>query len=120
MTGSGKGIRITSQTQPGHWGEKMKEPKECKNIDDIRENIDFIDKQIISLLSKRSEYVHNAAKFKTSVSTVKADDRVKAMLLKRREWAKENNLNEDFIESLYTNIVEFFINQEMNKWKEKE
>lgn len=98
----------------------MKKPEECETINDIRENIDIIDKKIITLLSKRADYVHNAIKFKSSISTVKAGDRVKSMLLKRREWAIENQLNEDFIESLFQNIVDFFINEEMNKWKEKQ
>lgn len=95
----------------------MKKPEECGNINDIREAIDSIDKKIIELIAKRSKYVHKAAEFKTSAGTVKAGDRVKKMLSTRRQWAKNNNLNEDFIEELYKFIINYFINEEMIKWQ---
>ena len=95
----------------------MKLYNECKNINDIREAIDHIDKQIIELIAKRSKYVHKAAEFKTSTETVKAKDRVLKMLITRRQWAKENNINQDFIEDLYKKIVNYFINEEMIKWQ---
>ena len=96
---------------------KMKKPEDCENINDIRGAIDSIDKEIIELIAKRSKYVHKAAEFKTSAETVKAEDRVLKMLSARRQWAKENNLNEEFIADLYKNIVNYFINEEMIKWK---
>ena len=36
----------------------------CKNMEDIRKEIDQIDKEIIALLGKRYEYVRAASKFK--------------------------------------------------------
>ena len=95
----------------------MKLPEECKNINDIREAIDNIDRQIVELIAKRSKYVHKAAQFKTSTETVKAEDRVLKMLLTRKQWAKENNLSEEFIADLYKNIINYFINEEMKKWQ---
>jgi isochorismate pyruvate lyase len=95
----------------------MKKPEACENINDIREAIDSIDREIIELIAKRSKYVYKAAEFKTSSETVKAEDRVLKMLSIRRQWARENNLSEDFIENLYKQIVNYFINEEMIKWK---
>lgn len=71
----------------------MKKPDECQNMEEIREAIDKIDRNIISLITERAEYVYAAAKFKMDKTSVKADDRVKAMLQKRAEWAEEKNLN---------------------------
>ncbi len=42
----------------------MKNATECKNMEDIREAIDNIDNNIVELIAKRSNYVHEAAKFK--------------------------------------------------------
>ena len=95
----------------------MKLPGECENINDIREAIDNIDRQIIGLIAKRSKYVHKAAQFKTSTETVKAEDRILKMLSTRRQWAKNNNLKEDFIVELFKLIVNYFINEEMIKWQ---
>ncbi|MFC1925426.1 chorismate mutase [Chloroflexota bacterium] len=95
----------------------MKNPHECRNMEDIREAIDEIDRDIISLISERAEYVYAAAKFKTDKTSVKADDRVKALLQKRAEWAEEKNLNPDIIVKIYAELVNFFINEEMIKWE---
>jgi isochorismate pyruvate lyase len=95
----------------------MENPNECKNIEDIRVVIDEIDQNIISLIAKRSGYVHAAAKFKKDATSVTANDRVKAMLQKRAEWARENGLNPEIIVKIYSDLVNFFINEEMNTWK---
>lgn len=97
----------------------MKKPDECNSINDIRDAIDEIDKNIISLISDRASYVHEAVKFKTNVESVQANDRVQKMLLKRKKWAEEKNVNPEFVEKLYQNIIEYFINEEMIKWKNK-
>ena len=96
-----------------------KEPKDCFDMVDIRTEIDSIDTQIIKLISQRSKYVNKAAQFKTSETSVKAPDRFKSMLLKRREWAIDNELNPDVIETLFKDLVTHFISEEMNKWNSK-
>ncbi len=98
----------------------MKKPAECDSINDIRDAIDEIDKNIISLITERASYVHEAAKFKSNVESVRAEDRVQKMLIKRREWAQERNMDPEFIEKLFQNIVDYFINKEMTKWKSKQ
>lgn len=94
--------------------------EECSSIQEIRAEIDRIDREIINLLGERYGYVKAAAKFKTSKTGVKAPVRVAAMLQKRRVWAEEAGLNPDMIEKLYTDLVNYFIQQEMQKWKGSE
>ena len=89
----------------------MKNSNECNNMDDIRTAIDTIDKKIVKLISQRAEYVHVAAKFKKDKTAVKAPDRVKKMLIQRREWAKENNIDPNVIEKIFLTLVEYFINK---------
>lgn len=95
----------------------MKDASVCESIEDIRENIDHIDKQIVGLLAKRSEYVKAASSFKKSKSDVQASDRVKWMIADRRNWAIDNNINPDFVEQLFRNIVNFFIHSEIEHWE---
>lgn len=92
-------------------------PHACENMADIRAEIDLLDAAIIKLIGKRYEYVQSAAKFKTSETAVRAPERFNAMLLQRREWAVEQGLNPDVIEKLYSDLVNYFIQEEMNKWK---
>ena len=98
----------------------MKTSEQCSSIQDIRLEIDQIDREIISLIGRRYEYVKAAAKFKTSEENVKASGRVASMLQKRRVWAEEVGLNPDVIEGLYTDLVNYFIEEEMNKWKKED
>ena len=95
----------------------MKSPEECRNIEDIREAIDQLDREIIGLIGMRAKYVHAAAQYKTSQSSVRASDRVQKMLQTRRTWAKEEGLFPDMIEELYRSMVNYFINQEMEQWE---
>ena len=45
---------------------------ECKSIEEVRENINRIDREIVELISQRSRYVAQAAKFKKTTQDVKA------------------------------------------------
>lgn len=92
-------------------------PEQCTNMADIREEIDLLDRAIIQLIGERYQYVKAAAKFKTSETSVRAPERFKAMLLQRREWAQEQGLNSDVIEKLYSDLVNYFIQEEMERWK---
>ena len=96
----------------------MKTPTVCESLQDVRSAIDHIDQQIVALLGLRAEYVKTAARFKPSESQVAAPDRQAAMLTARREWAQRENLDPDFIETLYHDIVTHFVARERDHWKD--
>lgn len=92
-------------------------PEECNNLEDIRREIDYLDRAVIALLGQRFKYVLAAARFKTSETSVRAPERQKAMLAQRREWAETEGLNPDAIEKMYTDLVQHFSEEEMKWWK---
>jgi isochorismate pyruvate lyase len=96
--------------------ENQMEPDACTGMEDIRREIDDIDRAVITLLGKRFQYVVAASKFKASATAVRAPDRFKSMLAKRREWAQVEGLNPDAIEKLYADLVNHFIEEEMKRW----
>ena len=96
----------------------MKTPNQCENMADIRAEIDRLDRQVVALLGQRFAYVKAASKFKTSETTVKAPERFNAMLGQRRVWAEEEGLNADAIEKMYRILVNHFIDEEMEHWKQ--
>ncbi|MEG4036535.1 MULTISPECIES: isochorismate lyase [unclassified Microcoleus] len=95
----------------------MKDPDECANIHEVREEIDIIDREVIDALSKRFKYVVAAARFKTSEAGVRAPDRFHAMLQQRREWALESGLNPDVVENIYRDLVNYYIEEELKHFK---
>lgn len=97
----------------------MKEPAQCGDINEIRFHIDAIDKQIIHLIGKRAKYVKVASRFKVDEEAVKAPERLKSMLLQRRSWAAMEALDANVIEKMYRDLVNYFINEELNDWKIK-
>jgi isochorismate pyruvate lyase len=98
----------------------MKTPDQCESLVDIRAEIDRLDRQVIALLGQRFAYVKAASKFKTNETTVRAPERLQAMLQQRRAWAEEEGLHADVIEKMYQDLVNHFIAEEMKHWKQSE
>ncbi len=96
----------------------MKPPEDSANIEDVREAIDDVDREVLRLLGQRARYVAAAARFKTDGNSVHAPERQKAMLARRREWAEDEGLDPDFVEGLYRNIISHFVGREMDDWRE--
>lgn len=95
----------------------MKSPGECQSLEDVRAEIDGIDREILALLGRRAGYVHAAARFKATEEAVAAPDRQAAMVRTRREWAQQEDLDPDFIERLYRELIAYFIEREREHWK---
>ncbi|MGB3694966.1 MAG: chorismate mutase [Spirulinaceae cyanobacterium] len=74
----------------------------------------------MSLLGQRFTYVKAASKFKTSETNVRAPERFQKMLKQRRIWAEKEGLNADVIEKVYQDLVNYFINEEMQHWQESQ
>ena len=93
-------------------------PADCANLSEIREGMDAIDREIVSLIAERVEYVRSAAKFKTSSAGVAAPDRVAAVLKTRREWAEAAGLDGELVETLYGQLVNYCVSEEHKRWHE--
>lgn len=95
----------------------MKTPKDCTGMEDVREAIDILDRDIIRLIGERARYVEAAAKFKADEASVQAPERQEAMLDMRRQWAEEEGLSPDVIEKVYRDLVSYFVNRELEDWR---
>jgi len=98
----------------------MKEPGACENINEIREGIDTIDRQILASFGKRMEYVKEIVKFKTDEDSIVAADRQQEVFQKRREWAQEFGLDPDLFEEIYRMLVNWNIKKELEIFQNKE
>ena len=94
-----------------------KTPEACTSLTDIRAGIDFHDRQIFEALVKRLGYVKAAVQFKANEQAIPAPERVAAMLQDRLEWAASEGFDAQFIEQLYTLIIHWNIDQQIQHWR---
>lgn len=88
-------------------------PQECTTISEVRNEIDNIDRQIISLLENRFGYVREVVKYKEkNDSAIEATDRRNAVIDTRRKWAEEAGLNPEVLENIYNILIDYFIVEE--------
>ncbi len=97
----------------------MKKPEDCETISEIREGIDIIDKQLIELIGNRFQYVKEIVKFKSNQTDIEAKPRYTEVLNVRRQWAIEQNLSPDVIESVYKILIQYFIEEQMRLLQQK-
>ena len=91
---------------------KAKLPEECRSIEEVREEIDALDKQIISLLGKRFSFVKEIVNYKFNKDDIVARKRYGEVIESRREMALTNNLSPDVIEKMYRMLIEYFIEEQ--------
>lgn len=88
-------------------------PAECTSIEEVRAQIDRIDRAIVSAIAERRQYVQAIMRFKQTEADVQAPQRQQALLQARRCWAEEDGLNPDLVEALYRELVAHFVEEEL-------
>ncbi len=90
-----------------------KEPQDCTNIEEVRREIDLIDRMVVAMLSKRFSYVREVVKYKDGTAEgIEANKRRELVLRSRRKWAKSEGLDPDVIEDIYARLIDYFIDEE--------
>lgn len=85
----------------------MKKPSECNNLEEIRTQLDLIDAKLIQLVKVRLGYSLAAIPFKRDLEDLFAEDRVVQMMIDRRKWAEDLNLNPDKLEEICDLILTY-------------
>lgn len=88
---------------------------EFESIQAVRNEIDALDKQLVTLIAKRCECVRAAAAFKKDSDAVRAPDRVQQVIDKVRRQAQQEGLPEEVIEQIYRAMIEAFIALELKQ-----
>ncbi len=90
----------------------------CHNLDEVRQHIDAIDRQIVALLAERGAYVKQAAKYKKTLSDVKAPDRVAQVITKVHSISLEVGADPKIVEKIYRTMINAFIEAELLEFSE--
>lgn len=83
-----------------------------KSLDEVRFNIDRLDREIIDLMAERGTFVRQAATFKASSAEVDAPKRVEQVIAKVREYAAQSGLEPQVAEAAYRAMIAAFIEVE--------
>ena len=90
----------------------------CNSIEEVRTNIDSIDRKIVALIAERGGFVNQAARFKKTTDDVKAPARVEQVINKVRGLSAEFGGNSDVTEAVYRAMISAFISAELNEHAE--
>jgi|AGTN01.2.fsa_nt_gi Chorismate mutase len=90
---------------------------ECKNLQEVRENIDRLDRRLVPLLAERAAYVTQAARFKATKAAVIDPERIEQIILKVRHMAIEEGMDPDLVEHIYRSMIDAFIIHEAKVYK---
>lgn len=96
-----------------------KNPQDCNSVEEIRQEIDRIDRQIFALFSERHKYVEEIVKFKTDEAGIIAHERKQMVIQQRKSWAAKNGLNPETFEKMYELLIESNIEHEMRLLQNK-
>ena len=88
-------------------------PSECTSKEEIRNQIDFLDKEIIRLFGIRFQYVSEIVKFKTDAESVVAQDRKNEVIKQRGEWAAEQGLDKATFQQIFQFLIDHNIGKEL-------
>ena len=94
--------------------EKVKQPSNCRTIDEVRQEIDKIDREIINLLGSRFQYIKEVVKYKLpDEKSISAEERYNKVIKERGDWAKECGLDNKTIEKVYQILLDYFIEEQL-------
>lgn len=91
----------------------------AQSLDEVRANIDCLDRKIIRLVAERGGFVQQAARFKTSHADVEAPKRVEQVIAKVRGLANEAGLEPQVAEAAYRAMISAFIEVERQAFQSR-
>ena len=89
-------------------------PAGCTSKEEVRDEIDRIDRTILELFALRFEYVKAIVQFKADKDAVVAQDRKDQVIARRAQWAKELGLDEQTFADMYRLLIDSNIQKEMD------
>lgn len=103
-----------------YWGSPSVDGgKCCQSLADVRDNIDRIDRQIVTLMAERQKYVGEAGRFKKDPAAVSAPARVEAIIVKVKALAADVGLAPEVGEKTYRAMIAAFEDFERAEWLKK-
>ena len=97
----------------------LKTPAECNSKNDVRDEIDRIDRAVLELFALRFEYVKAIVKFKNDPDEVVAQERKDQVINVRAQWATELGLDPETFAKMYRMLIDSNIQKELELLNKK-
>lgn len=85
----------------------------CNSLEEVRSNIDRIDRQMVALIAERGKFVKQAARFKKNSDEVQAPQRVEQVIVKVRSLATEAGADAAIAEQVWRVMIAAFVKAEL-------
>ncbi len=87
----------------------------CNSLEEVREGIDRIDRQMVALMAEREGYVLQAARFKKTIEDVVVPERIEQIVKKVRAQAGELGATPMVAERTYRTMIDAFCDVERDQ-----
>ena len=90
-------------------------PEDCKNMDEVRIEIDRLDTAIVTLIGERFGYVDRAWQLKDNPEEATVPWRIQQVIDRVRAKAEDEGVPPDLCEALWRQMIGWFIQYEERK-----
>ena len=95
-----------------------REAEKCNSMDEVREEIDRIDRELVDLICERFSYVDRAWQLKKAPADARVPWRVQQVIDKVKARAAENKLPPELVEALWRQMIGWFIQYEEERLRQ--
>lgn len=85
-----------------------------REVSEVRQRIDGVDRQIVELIAERQKWVLKAGSLKSGEPAVRAPDRVEQVIGKVRSLDAESGASPEIVEATYRALIGAFIDLELD------
>ena len=89
---------------------------QCLTMDDVRYEIDRLDRLLVKLLKERQDYMDAAARIKNDRHIVRDEARIEDVVQKVLQSARQEGLSPEIAEPVWRTMIEQCINYELSRW----
>ena len=88
-------------------------------LEEIRAEIDLLDRRLVTLLAERERLVRRAGRLKADTGAVRAPGRVEQVVASARAMAAEAGASPDVAERTYRAMIAAFIDLELTTFRDR-
>ena len=97
----------------------MRTPESCASMEEIRADVNEIDREIVRLLGRRLAYVRAAVRFKPDERSITNPDHWDRFFAERRAWGEQEGYDPGVIEALYRRLYEYTVDVQLRMHRAK-
>jgi isochorismate pyruvate lyase len=95
-----------------------KAPEHCRNMAELRMEIDRLDRELVAMLAERQRYIERAAEIKQDRNAVRDEARIEDVVAKVLSAARKAGLDPRIAEPVWRTLIERCIAHEFVRFDE--